>query len=92
MYHSLTYPLFKSLALIENFLDMSDWSSLCLQRIAADHLKNILFVYIFSVSKYKITQPYAQKLVALIVNNNEIVNKIVGDLGKVTKSTPNLEW
>ena len=44
-------------------------------------IRNALFVYIFSVWKNKITM----KLGALSVNDENIINKISCDLGKVTK-------
>ena len=48
-------------------------------------LRNICF-------ENQIIQPYTKKFDGLVVNNNEIVTQIIRDLGKVTKSLPNLEW
>ena len=44
-----------------------------------DPLEKFLFVYIFSVLKNKIAQPYTQKYGMLLVNDNKIVNKIIYD-------------
>ena len=52
---------------------------------------NILFVYTFSMPKNKITQPYAQKLRWLLLDNKK-VNKIISNLGKVKKCPPNVNW
>ena len=46
------------------------------------------FLYI----EEKITQPFVKKFDGLLVNNVRIVNKIICDLGEVTKSEPNLTW
>ena len=67
--------------IIDKELDMSDWNLLWQRRITADQNNNFLFVYIFSVWKNKITM----KLGALSVNDENIINKISCDLGKVTK-------
>ena len=44
-----------------------------------------MFVYISSVPNLK---PNAKKFGALLVNHNEIVNKIIFDFRKVTKGAP----
>ena len=46
----------------------------------------IRFVYNFSVLKNKITQPYAEKLGGLKVNNNIVVNKIILVLEKLQRA------
>ena len=52
---------------IEKPLEMPCWNLLCLRRIC-------LFVYVFSITKNKITKPYAMKFDGLLVNNDRIVN------------------
>ena len=52
-------------------------------------LKNVRFIYINNVWKNKITQPYPKKFCALFVKKEKMVNKIICDLKKVTKSAQN---
>ena len=48
--------------------------------------QKLLFGYIFSMLKKKITQPYAQKLgEKKLVNNDKIVLKTICNLGKLQR-------
>ena len=56
-----------SIGTIEKPLEMPYWNILCLRRIC-------LFVYVCSVTKNKITKPYARKFDGFLVNDDKIVN------------------
>ena len=55
--------------------------------------QRFLLVYISSVSKGKITQPYAQKLGGLLANDNKVVIRIICDCWKSQRAytKPNKE-
>ena len=69
-------------------IGMSDWNSSCYIWLCKWYSVCLHF-YLW---KNKIPKPYLKKLCALSVNNNKIVNKIICNFGKVTKSQPNLKW
>ena len=52
---------------IEKLLEMPYQNLLCLPRIC-------LFVYVYNVTKDKVTKPYAKKFDELLVNDDKIVN------------------
>ena len=61
-------------------------SIMCLWKITADHIKKLcLFTFLVHWEK-KIPQTYTKDYGAFLVYDNEIVNKIICDLGKVTNS------
>ena len=71
---------------------MPDWNLFCPQRIADDIYENYMFVYILSILKNEITQPYTKKFNGRLVNNNKALNQIICALEKVKKSLLNLKW
>ena len=67
LYSAMKVSLLLTFRIIEKPLEIPYWNSLCLRRIC-------LFVYVCSVSKNKITKPYAKKYDRLLVNDDKIVS------------------